>query len=136
MRCFVDWDHFVRVKIASWENLYLDWLHEAESEDIHVIHFETLKQDLVSSLRALVQFMELEVDEGRLKCTWRNNEGNFHRKKAGGSLAAKENPFTPEHTILIRDSIHRVNQALFEKKKPEMPLDQYEFYQMWLFSIQ
>lgn len=125
-----DWDHFVRVKIASWENLYLDWLHEAESEDIHVIHFETLKQDLVSSLRALVQFMELEVDEGRLKCTWRNNEGNFHRKKAGGSLAAKENPFTPEHTILIRDSIHRVNQALFEKKKPEMPLDQYEFYQM------
>eukprot|EP00095_Tigriopus_kingsejongensis_P004283 maker-scaffold2020_size22516-snap-gene-0.5 protein:Tk04283 transcript:maker-scaffold2020_size22516-snap-gene-0.5-mRNA-1 annotation:"wsc domain-containing protein 1" len=121
------WDEFVRIKIASWENFYLDWLHEAKSDDLFVIHFETLQGQLKGSLRAVIQFLGLELDPERLECTVKNNEGNFHRKPSA-SKQQRENPFSSQQMVLIHESIQRVNQALFEKRKPQMPLQLYEFY--------
>ena len=86
------WDHFVRIKIDSWENFYLDWLAEARSEDVLVIHYEHLKENLDPFLRSAVRFLdgfnaehqELQIMsrpdfEDRMRCTLTSTEGKVKR---------------------------------------------------------
>ena len=152
------WNSFVKIKINSWENFYLDWLEEARDEDILVLHFENLQSSLLDSLEQIRNYinrlspLHQSKDEGRNRmiCTLKHSEGKFHRtdnpdeiedentqikrhskyKKLASAHndLGDEDPFTPEQKDLIKKSIHRVSLALEMKGKKPLPLHKYQFY--------
>ena len=40
--CLTGWDHFVSIKVKSWELFYTDWL-TSPGTDTKVVHFENLQ---------------------------------------------------------------------------------------------
>ncbi len=84
--CFSGWNDFVEARIASWENLYLDWLEAAEPSDIEVVHFEELQasdEAMTETLRRVTKFLGIspEHQEHRLACLLRYQDGRFKRRK-------------------------------------------------------
>lgn len=46
-----------------------------------VLHYESVKSDLVSNLRRVVRFLHLPVDQKRLECMAKYRNGFFRRLK-------------------------------------------------------
>ena len=74
-------------------------------------------------------FLGLDTDAGRMECLLRHEEGFFHRKsKSGAKNSIKDDPYTEEQKVKIRQAIKRVNVALQRAGKESMPLHKYDFY--------
>lgn len=124
------WDHFVTVKVKSWELFYTDWLTSPRTVT-KVVHFENLQDSstLQWNLLNVIDFLGLETDPGRMDCLLKHEEGYFHRKsKSGSKKSIQDDPYTDEHKEKIRQAIKRVNQALQKAGKESMPLHKYDFY--------
>ena len=122
------WDHFVEVKIQSWEDFYLDWLEEADPDNIHVIFFELISENLKDVLLDIVEFLDInDPSERRLDCVMKHSEGKFHRER-DKSRELNEDPFSTEQRERIKLSISKVNSALISKGKPELPIRKYEYF--------
>lgn len=67
-------------KLHAWKQINLDWLHNF-SGPTHVLFYEQLVEDVGNSLRAVVEFLELPVDEDLMRCALERKEGIYRRKK-------------------------------------------------------
>ncbi|XP_023341948.1 uncharacterized protein LOC111711755 [Eurytemora carolleeae] len=60
------WQEFVQIKSDSWFNFYSDWLDGVDPNQTLVLHYENIKINLRHSLRRILDFLNLEEEEGRL----------------------------------------------------------------------
>ena len=112
------------MKIAAWENLYLDWLSNAAPSSVHVLHFEDLSADAAGSVTAVNRFLGFGgPDPVRLKCAIEHSEGKFHRRKNEDDF----DPFTPEMKTMILKAIDRLDAALRETGKKPLPRHKYQY---------
>ncbi|XP_046684262.1 WSCD family member GA21586 isoform X2 [Homalodisca vitripennis] len=84
------WQQFVKDKLRTWRLSNLDWLWNFTGPT-HVIVYEELVSHLERTLRALIEFLELPLDEAELQCAIVRREGIYKRK----SRAVTLDPFTP-----------------------------------------
>ncbi|CAG5096594.1 Oidioi.mRNA.OKI2018_I69.XSR.g14692.t1.cds [Oikopleura dioica] len=75
------WYPLVLDQANRWYNIYSRYL--TNTENIHVIYFEEMKENLGPPMRRVVDFLDVEVVdfESRLKCLLSNTEGSFKRTK-------------------------------------------------------
>ncbi|KAG8286327.1 hypothetical protein J6590_062830 [Homalodisca vitripennis] len=85
-----NWQQFVKDKLRTWRLSNLDWLWNFTGPT-HVIVYEELVSHLERTLRALIEFLELPLDEAELQCAIVRREGIYKRK----SRAVTLDPFTP-----------------------------------------
>lgn len=117
------WQSFVEIKATHWLNYYSDWLQNNPPENILVLHFENIQQNLKYSLRKISSFLGYKEDQGRMDCAFHYSTGSFKRSRKNG-----ENPFTPEQRTIIEFAIHKLNNILIKSQKETLPLDLYEYY--------
>lgn len=87
---FTDWQQFVKDKLRTWRLSNLDWLWNFTGPT-HIILYEELVSHLERTLRSLIHFLELPLDEEELRCALLRREGIYKRKPRTVSL----DPFTP-----------------------------------------
>lgn len=59
---FVDWQKFVAEKLVAWRQTNLDWLMNFTGP-IHIIYYDDLVANVEETLRKLLQFFNITVDE-------------------------------------------------------------------------
>jgi len=119
------WDSFVKIKTESWLNFYSDWLETSQPENILVIHYENIKINLRHSLRRILDFLSLEEDEGRLRCTVEHNTGLFKRDHQKATI---DDPYTEEQKHLVKDNINKLNARLKQRGKETLPTHLYNYF--------
>jgi len=72
-----DWDSFVQSQTFEWKEKMFHWIPNIRRGG--VLHYEHFLHDLDGQLRKLVQYLNLQVDEQRLKCTLKHNFKTFQR---------------------------------------------------------
>lgn len=75
-----DWQQFVKDKLKAWKQINLDWLYNF-SGPTHVLFYEQLVGDVENSIRSILEFLELPIDENLLKCALERQEGIYRRKR-------------------------------------------------------
>jgi len=119
------WQSFVEIKIRSWLNHYSDWLENNPRENLMVLHYEHIQQNLRHSLRRIAEFLGFKEDQGRIECAYQHSTGYFKRNHKKENVP---NPFTRKQTDLIKDSIFKLNDILLKYQKETLPLELYEYY--------
>jgi len=117
------WQEFVEIKAASWLNFYTDWLEGNPSENILVLHYENIRQNLKHSIRKIVNFLGYREHVGRIACTMEHQTGHFKRKHG-----ETDDPFTSAQKELVAESVRKLNTVLRRYGKESLPLDRYELY--------
>ncbi|KAK2845804.1 hypothetical protein Q7C36_010658 [Tachysurus vachellii] len=113
-----EWPEFVKNYAPWWASHTLDWLQYGKN--VHLVHFEELKQDLFSQLKRMVVFLGLEVSEDRLLCVVAQKDGNFKRS---GLRKLEYDPYTPEMRQKIDDLVRSVDLALKLRNLSGVPDD-------------
>ncbi|KAK4300816.1 hypothetical protein Pmani_027007 [Petrolisthes manimaculis] len=121
------WVEFVTLKIRLWRNFYTDWTSLTHPHNIHIIHYENVKDNLVGEMWKILTFLNIQPDPGRLQCLANNADGLFKRKPSK-SVPLDFNPFTQELKDIVYKAIDDVNSALEVAGKEMLPLDKYEIY--------
>lgn len=96
----------------------MDWL--TYGKNVHVVHFEELKRDLFSHLKAMVQFLGLKVSEDRLLCVEGQKDGNFKRS---GLRKLEYDPYTADMRVNIDELIRTVDAALKKRNMSGVPAE-------------
>uniref|UniRef100_A0A8C5BA59 WSC domain containing 2 n=1 Tax=Gadus morhua TaxID=8049 RepID=A0A8C5BA59_GADMO len=113
-----EWPEFVKNYAPWWASHTLDWLRYGRH--VHVVHFEDLKRDLFSQLKAMVLFLGPVVSEDRLLCVEGQKDGNFKRS---GLRKLEYDPYTPEMCADINKLIRTVDVALRAKNMSGVPME-------------
>ncbi|KAJ3603769.1 hypothetical protein NHX12_028510 [Muraenolepis orangiensis] len=113
-----EWPEFVKNYAPWWASHTLDWLRYGKR--VHVVHFEDLKRDLFSQLKAMVLFLGPLVSEDRLLCVEGQKDGNFKRS---GLRKLEYDPYTPEMRGDIDKLIRTVDVALKAKSMSGVPME-------------
>ncbi|XP_034608411.1 WSC domain-containing protein 1 [Trachemys scripta elegans] len=111
-----EWPDFVNSYASWWASHVLDWLKYGKH--LFVIHYEDLKQNLISKLKEMVEFLNMTVTEDRLLCVENNRDGNFKRS---GARQKDFEPFTQEMKDLINSYILTVDEALKRRNLTGLP---------------
>ncbi|KAJ8916603.1 hypothetical protein NQ315_000248, partial [Exocentrus adspersus] len=74
------WQQFVADKIRGWQQMNLDWLYNFTGPT-HVVFYEQLVGNVEHTLRTVMRFVEVPVDEELLRCALERREGIYRRKK-------------------------------------------------------
>lgn len=122
-----EWPEFVKNYAPWWASHTLDWLKYGKK--VQVVHFEDLKRDLFSHLKAMVIFLGLEVSEDRLLCVEGQKDGNFKRS---GLRKLDYDPYTPEMRATIDGLIKTVDTALRKRNLSGVPE---EYMPRWYSSF-
>ncbi|CAH0388331.1 unnamed protein product [Bemisia tabaci] len=108
------WEQFVRNKLTYWTKLNLDWLDNFPGP-MHIVLYEDLVANVSSTLRSLLDFIEIPISEGQMKCVLERKEGIYRRKQRKQPL----DPFTEDMKYWISaeeatvcDKIRRFNREI------------------------
>ncbi|KAK3851335.1 hypothetical protein Pcinc_042009 [Petrolisthes cinctipes] len=121
------WVEFVTLKIRLWRDFYIDWTSLTDPHNIHITHYENVRDNLVGEMWKILNYLNIQPDPGRLQCLANNADGLFKRKPSK-SVPLDFNPFTQELKDLVYKAIDDVNSALEVAGKEMLPLDKYEIY--------
>ncbi|RXG60632.1 WSC domain-containing protein 1 [Armadillidium vulgare] len=117
------WRSFVLLKIKLWKEFYMDWINNSKRGDLCVIFYEDLTSDVLNTLKKVLNFLSLPVDNRRLQCIAKYPRADLKRKKV---KIPKSDPFTQELQSKIYEAIDELNQTLVTKLNIYMPLSQYK----------
>ncbi|KAG0729117.1 WSC domain-containing protein 1 [Chionoecetes opilio] len=121
------WAEFVRLKVNLWQDFYVDWITLTSPSNIHVTHYENLRQNPVLEMRGILDYLGIRQDPSRLKCLSENLDGLFKRRVRMNSLLGFD-PFTKELRRVIYGAIYSVDLALKSKGFGGLPISKYEVY--------
>jgi len=120
------WYSYTRSNSEAWLNFYTDWLENNNLDNILVLHYENLKENLEKALVQMGDFLPVNIDSGRLKCLMKFNKGHFKRDNKKKKMI--KNLFTNEQKLDIKKKIHYLNNVLKKVQKEQIPLELYEYY--------
>ncbi|XP_050687514.1 WSC domain-containing protein 1-like [Eriocheir sinensis] len=106
--------YFVRHNIRSWRELALDRLLRTEAP-LYVMHYERLVQEPIKELTALLAFLGVHWDEGRMECIASHLDGSFKRT---GNAAL--DPYTAEEKAVMAMEMAAVNRTLLMMGYPPL----------------
>ncbi|KAK3889600.1 hypothetical protein Pcinc_006409 [Petrolisthes cinctipes] len=92
--------------LKKWEMVAMDSLLE-KNAPVHLVYYERLNEDPISTLRGILAFLGVPEDERRLNCTRTHLKGPYKRE---GNR--EFNPFTTEEQLLMTQAVKRVNQTV------------------------
>jgi hypothetical protein len=73
----LDWDKFVTLQIIAWREKMFNWIPAIRHGG--VLHYENFIHNQSSELRKMLQYLNSNVDERRLKCFLRHQFKAFKR---------------------------------------------------------
>ncbi|CAL4108252.1 unnamed protein product, partial [Meganyctiphanes norvegica] len=123
-----EWHRFVRGQIEIWRSYALDWIQMGRSSMI--VHYEHLIEDTHREMLRIMKFLRLRVDEQRLDCTLKHNDGSFKRNTPNHIFYRLHDPFTPELHGIVEAAIDDVNDALEIRKWPQLPKHLYNYHEV------
>lgn len=94
----LDWDRFFRGNLRTWQLTNLDWIRSFKGP-LHIVMYNQLRDNLGPTLRSLVQFLDLPLDEAAIQCTIEHSEGLYHRRSCSDGF----DPFTDSMKKQIAD---------------------------------
>ena len=77
---YLGWDEFVLKNINQWRDEVICRLPHLQKGGI--LHYENLIRDRSNELRKLVKFLNMPLDEQRLKCTLKHDFQKFKRERS------------------------------------------------------
>ncbi|KAG5873071.1 hypothetical protein JTB14_018732 [Gonioctena quinquepunctata] len=107
------WQQFVNDKLRGWQQMNLDWLYNFTGPT-HVIFYEQLVDKVEHTLKTIMEFIDLPVDEGLFKCAMERKEGIYRRKKR----ALNFDPYTAKMKEKLKESQEKVYEAIYNFAAP------------------
>lgn len=96
---------FAMVEAERWLEIIIDWL--AMSAHMHIVYYENLILDWETEIRKILQFLVLDENNLRIKCTKYLNFASKRRK-----LRLKINPYNRRLTEKINIVMEKANSSL------------------------
>ena len=91
-----------------------------------MVHYENVKNDVLSEMRKILTFFDMPVSEKRLECLFKHKDGLFHREP---TKAPEVVPFNQELRAAMDNVINHVNENILKKRGYDpMPTYLYNFY--------
>lgn len=103
--------------LRTWQLTNLDWMRSFKGP-FHIVLYDQLRNDLGPTLRTLVQFLDLPLDEAAIQCTIEHSEGLYHRK------SCSDDGFDP-FTESMKKQITEVEKSVFTES------DKYIWRKSW-----
>jgi len=88
--------------------------------------YEDIVDNPVEEMRNLQEALGLQVDEKRLECLKKDNEGSFHRTEH--VIEEEINPYTVDHTEIFRNMIDIAAARILAATGRTLPTHKYVFY--------
>ncbi|CAH1118724.1 unnamed protein product [Phaedon cochleariae] len=107
------WQQFVTDKLNGWQQMNLDWLYNFTGPT-HVIFYEQLVDNVEHTLRTVMAFVGVRVDEGLVQCAMERKEGIYRRKKR----AVNFDPYTEKMKERIKEVQEKVYGAIYNLAAP------------------
>lgn len=111
--CTLDWQQFVFDKLRAWKQTNLDWLHNFTGPT-HVIFYEQLVEDVEHTLRSVLHFLEMPVDDQLMRCALERKEGIYRRKRR----VLNFDPYTTAMKRQLEIEQERVYEAIYTIASP------------------
>lgn len=108
-----DWQQFVKDKLRAWKQINLDWLYNF-SGPTHILFYEQLVEDVAHSLRSLIDFLEIPIDEYLMKCALERQEGIYRRKRR----VLNFDPYTSAMKKQLQVEQEKVYEAIYNVAMP------------------
>ncbi|PIK58683.1 putative WSC domain-containing protein 2 [Apostichopus japonicus] len=117
------WPKLIDKQLNKWQKLIDDiTANFANNDRLLIVYFQDLKSDLRTELKRIVEFLELPLNEDRLICTLKNQQGQFHRHHK----ALPFNPFNAAQQKLVEAAmtngikkIKRNSQTIITESRQE-----------------
>lgn len=104
---------FVKNKLKAWEQTNLDWLYNFTGPT-HVIFYEQLVDNLENTLKSVINFLDMPVDEQLFKCAIERREGIYRRKKR----VLNFDPYTTKMKTKLHEVEKKVYDAIYNFASP------------------
>jgi len=115
---------FAYVSINRWLDLITDWIDYGT--EVYFMFYEDIVDNPVEEMRNLQEALGLQVDEKRLECLKKDNEGSFHRTEH--VIEEEINPYTVDHTEIFRNMIDIAAARILAATGRTLPTHKYVFY--------
>ena len=112
------WAAFFEKNKNRGENFIRKW---AANTTVHYVLYENLMSNLETELKGIAEFLNLDLNPERLRCTIENSEGKFKRD----SGPKRKFPFTKSQTDVLMERLCNVH-FMFRVKRRNLPLSIYE----------
>lgn len=112
---FLGWKGYFAKDSETWLRFIKYWFKF--KVPVYVVHYEQLKSNLRETLRGVLDFLNIEIDENRLNCVVQNAEGEFHRP-------ADPNAIDPYTIAMITqlDNITQQGEEIIKKRLEQQEL--------------
>ena len=119
-----NFERFVLENIHIWTTVIEDWVRVG---DILVVHYENILEDRTTELKKILNFLDVEVNETRIKCVEYCKNDMYKRK------VTTINQSSPPYTDFLRKEIDKsmqyIDDLLVEFEHESLPFVKYN---VWL----
>lgn len=91
----------------------MDWLYNFTGPT-HVIFYEQLVDNLENTLKTVINFLEMPIDEELFKCAIHRREGIYRRKKR----VLNFDPYSSRMKTKLREVQRKVYEAIYNFASP------------------
>ena len=100
------------------------WIEDRKQEDIEIVLYEELKNDLVEVALDVLRFIGLEPDSERLGCLAKNENRTFKRSNTETDFL---NYFSVSQKFLIAKHVKMLNDTLVKNGHKQLPRSYLDF---------
>ena len=93
-----NWARFVENQSKAWAEFYAFYLEHYKPNQVHILHYDTLKTDLKASLSTLMKFLDFRMPKDVENCVLNKKSGSNRRAKSNLDLRKF---FTANQKIII-----------------------------------
>ena len=117
-----NFERFVLENINIWKTVIEDWVRVG---DILVVHYENILQNRTTEITRILNFLDVEIDETRMKCVEYCKDDMYKRKVATTDQSPP--PYTEVLKKEVDINIRYIDNLLVEFKHPSLPVEKYHF---------
>ncbi|XP_018574207.1 WSCD family member AAEL009094 [Anoplophora glabripennis] len=107
------WQQFVSDKLRGWQQMNLDWLYNFTGPT-HVIFYEQLVDNVEHTLRTVIKFLDVPINEELFNCAMERKEGIYRRKKR----VLNFDPYTSKMKENLKSIQEKVYEAIYNFAAP------------------
>ena len=97
-----NWARFVENQSKAWALFYDFYLENYNRRQLHILKYESLKNDLIFELRHLMNFLDIRMNQKVEDCVILKKDGTNKRKKVGLDLKQYFTPKQQEYIDIIK----------------------------------
>ena len=78
----VKWNDYVKKQSKIWEDFYMYYVDNYQLDQLHVLRYEKLKDNLGLEMKHVIEFLGLEFEKSVESCVKQKQVGSFKRPKS------------------------------------------------------